>query len=112
MADGASVSDGDNVSETTDISMESGSQLSAKLSEDEGDMEASPEEQCVALAGATEPKNKALMSTMDPEFFLESYPWWGPIFERFGIGRGGQTSMLSGLIGDGSGACDSGCSVS
>ena len=26
----------------------------------------------VALAGATEPKNKALMSTMDPEFFLES----------------------------------------
>ncbi len=92
-----------------------GSSLNApKLSEDEGDMEASPEEQCVALAGATEPKNKALMSTMDPEFFLESYPWWGPIFERFGIGRGGQTSMLSGLIGggDGSGACDSGCSVS
>ena len=67
----------------------------------------------VSLAGATEPKNKALMSTMDPEFFLESYPWWGPIFERFGIGRGGQASMLSGLIGgDGSGACDSGCSVS
>ena len=66
----------------------------------------------VALAGATEPKNKALMSTMDPEFFLESYPWWTPIFERFGIGRGGQTSVLSGLIGDGSGACDSGCSVS
>ena len=68
----------------------------------------------VSLAGATEPKNKALMSTMDPEFFLESYPWWGPIFERFGIGRGGQTSMLSGLLGggDGSGACDSGCSVS
>ena len=53
------------------------------------------------------------MSTMDPEFLLVSYPWWGPIFERFGIGRGGQTSMLSGLIGgDGSGACDSGCSVS
>ena len=66
----------------------------------------------VALAGATEPKNKALMSTMDPEFFLESYPWWGPIFERFGIGRGGQTSMFGALVGDGSGACDSGCGVS
>ena len=66
----------------------------------------------VALAGATEPKNKALMSTMDPEFFLESYPWWTPIFERFGIGRGGQTSMFGTLVGDGSGACDSGCSVS
>ena len=61
----------------------------------------------MALCGALEPRNKALLSTMDPEFFLESHPWWEAMFTRFGIGRGGGESFFGGA-----GGCDFGCGVS
>ena len=41
------------------------------------------------LAGADSQRTRSLLATMDARFFVESYPWWEPLFDRFAIARGG-----------------------
>ena len=41
------------------------------------------------LCDALAPHTRILLATMDDAFFVDHYPWWTPLFERFDISDGG-----------------------
>ena len=55
------------------------------------------------ILGTQAPHTRILLATMDDAFFVEHYPWWAPLFERFEI----DSDLRGGACGcsDDPGAC-------